>query len=238
MIFISVSIYSQRIMSWNIQNLGEVKYKKDTILTHISQVIKESNPDIIAIQEVSINKWGDSCIVKISNILNYNYIISKRTTGDGPERYAFLYKKNIKMKWSKLDKKLEDSIDREPFMASFLINKKEIIIRQVHLVPRAKKPQNEVMRLNYKDGIICGDFNLSCDDKSFSKLLSIYNLPLSNSPTSLKRDGTISDNSYDHFFIDKSFNIKSSSVIFYDYKWNRNILSDHLPIIIDLDIKK
>lgn len=229
--------FSQKIMSWNIQNLGESKFKKDSIIPQIYQVIKSTNADIIAIQEVSINKYGDSCIIELAKLLNYNWTISLRTTGDGSERYAFLYRKSFKLKWSKLDKSIEDSINREPFMACFIIKKKELIIRQVHLVPISKNPESEVNKIYYSDGIICGDFNLSCENDSFKQLKSKFNSSNCSNSTSLKRNGDISENSYDHFFVDRSYRIKKSEVYFYPYLWNKNILSDHLPILINIEKK-
>jgi endonuclease/exonuclease/phosphatase family metal-dependent hydrolase len=221
-------------MSWNIQDLGETKFKKDTIISEIANVMKTSKSDIIAIQEVVTNNYGDSCIIKLSKLLNYNYIISEKTTGDGSERYAYLWRKTIKLDSAYLDSKLVDSLNREPYIASFKYKKKTIVVRQLHLVPTKKNPQNEVLKLYYKTGIICGDFNLTDKHESYNKLLLYFNSPLKNLPTSLKNDGTISENSYDHFFVEKKYVIKKSSVYFYNYKWNRKKLSDHLPILITL----
>ena len=233
---ISFTSQSQTILSWNIQDLGETKYKKDSIITSISQVIKSSNADIIAIQEVVTTNYGDSCIIKISKIIGFNYVISPKTTGDGSERYAYLYRKNIKLNWSKLDATLQDSINREPFMASFKYKKKEIIVRQVHLVPTNKNPQQEVQDLYcYKDGIICGDFNLTCSHLIFIPLQKYFNMPFCDKGTSLKRDGSVSLNNYDHFLVDKTYKISESKVYLYTHKGNRNTISDHLPILLKLN---
>lgn len=227
--------YSQTILSWNIQNLGETKYKKDSVISQISTVIKSSNADIVAIQEVITGPYGDSCIIKIAKIIDYNYTISNRTTGEGAERYAYLYKKSITLNYSKLDVTLQDSIDREPFVASFKINKKDLVIREVHLVPTSKTPQKEVEKLyQYKDGIICGDFNLTCKHLIYIPMLKNFNSPLCGKGTSLKRDGAVSENNYDHFFVDKTYQILESKVFVYPYIGNRNTLSDHLPIFIKL----
>jgi deoxyribonuclease-1-like protein len=234
--FISFLSQSQTILSWNIQNLGETKYKKDSIINQISKVIKSSGADLVSIQEVVTGPYGDSCIIKISNLINYNYTISKKTTGDGSERYAFLYKKNIKLNWSNLDTTLQDSLNREPFVASFRYKKKDIIIRQVHLVPTNKIPQKEVEKLYcYNDGIICGDFNLTCNHLIFIPILKNFNSPLCGKGTSLKRDGTVSENNYDHFLVQKKYKIVESKVYLYPYIGNRNTLSDHLPIFIKLN---
>lgn len=233
---ISTISYSQTILSWNIQNLGETKFKKDSVINQISNVIKSSNADVVAIQEVVTGNYGDSCIKKIAKIIDYNYTISTKTVGDGSERYAFLYKKTITLNWSKLDVTLQDSINREPFMGSFKINKKDFVIRQVHLVPTSKNPQLEVQKLyNYKDGIICGDFNLTCKHLIYIPMFKYFNSPLCGFGTSLKRDGSVSENNYDHFFVDKSNKITDSKVFVYPYKGNRNVLSDHLPILIKLN---
>jgi deoxyribonuclease-1-like protein len=235
LMFITTFTYSQTLLSWNIQNLGETKFKKDSVITQISNVIKSSKADIIAIQEVVTGPYGDSCIIKIAKIINYNYTISSKTTGNGSERYAFLYNNNIKLNWSKLDGNLQDSIDREPFMASFKINKKDITIRQVHLVPTNKVPQKEVEDLYcYKDGLICGDFNLTCNHLIYVPLKTYFNMPLCGKGTSLKRDGSVSENNYDHFLVDKKYKIIESKVYIYSYKGNKNTLSDHLPILIKL----
>lgn len=226
--------FSQSIMSWNIQNLGETKFKRDSIIPHIANVIKSSDSDIIAIQEVVTSRYGDSCIIKISKILDYNYVISEKTTGAGSERYAFLFKKGIKLNWSRLDKNLESHINREPFIASFNFNEKEITIRQVHIVPTSKKPETEIKHFyKYKQGIICGDFNLSCNNEVFKPLLSNFTKSrFCDKGTTLKKNGTLSSNNYDHFFTSKELQVKESKVYYYDYKWNRNLLSDHLPIIL------
>lgn len=234
--FISIIVNSQTILSWNIQNLGETKFKRDSVIVQISRVLKSSNADIIAIQEVVTGSYGDSCIRKISKILDYNYVISTRTTGDGSERYAYLYRKTIILNWSKLDQTLQDSIDREPFIASFKISDKDLVIRQVHLVPTSKNPQNEVEKLyTYKDGIICGDFNLTCKHLVYIPMLTYFNSPLCGLGTSLKRDGTVSSNNYDHFFVGKIYKISESKVYLYPFNGNRNALSDHLPILIKLN---
>ena len=236
LLFITTFTYSQTILSWNIQNLGETKYKKDSVIAQITNVIKSSKADIVAIQEVITGPYGDSCIIKISKLLNYNYTISARTTGDGAERYAFLYKKDITLNWSKLDVNLQDSLNREPFMASFKYNKKDVVVRQVHLVPTSKNPQQEVEDLYcYKDGIICGDFNLTCKHLIYIPLLKSFNSPLCGQGTSLKRDGSVSENNYDHFLVDKTYKIVESKVFIYPYKGNKNTLSDHLPILIKLN---
>jgi deoxyribonuclease-1-like protein len=223
-------------MSWNIQNLGQTKFQRDSIIPQLSAVMIDSKADIIAIQEVVTSRWGDSTIIQLSKLLDYNFIISDVTKGSGPERYAFLFRKDIKLNWDKLDVELESFIEREPYEASFNYRGKEIIIRQLHLVPTSKNPKLEVVHLyKYKDGILCGDFNLSCNDPVYKPLLDNFNVSsFCDEGTSLKRDGTPTNNNYDHFFISKKISVKETKIYYYDYKWNKNLLSDHLPILLIL----
>jgi endonuclease/exonuclease/phosphatase family metal-dependent hydrolase len=231
--FICLSTYTQSIMSWNIQDLGKAKYEKDSIVPAIADAMIESGADIIAIQEVVLNSYGDSCIIQISKILNYNYIISNRTSGDAAERYAFIYRKDIKLDTAYLDSQLEATVTREPYIAEFTYNCRKIIVRQVHLVPATKYPEEEVKQLYiYKDGIICGDFNISDENIVFNKLYDYFRSPLMGQPTTLKRDGTTTNNSYDHFLVSNDIKLYNQSVFLYNYKWNRRLLSDHLPIVI------
>jgi deoxyribonuclease-1-like protein len=234
-LLLPVISFSQVVMSWNIQNLGESKFKKDTIVPAIADVMIQSKADIIAIQELVLNNYGDSCIIQLANILKYDYVISDRTSGKGSERYAYLYSKEIKLDSAYLDESLADSIDREPFIAHFTYMCKKIVIRQVHLVPASKNPQYEVSQLyKYKDGIICGDFNLTSNHLIYIPLLTYFQCPLKGLPTTFKTDGSISKNSYDHFFVEKGIKINHSEVFDFNYGGDRRSLSDHLPILIIL----
>ena len=234
-LLLPVISFSQVVMSWNIQNLGESKFKKDTIVPAIADVMIQSKADIIAIQELVLSKYGDSCIIQLANILKYDYIISDRTSGSGSERYAYIYNKEIKLDSAYLDESLADSINREPFIAHFTYMCKKITIRQVHLVPASKNPQYEVSQLHkYKDGVICGDFNLTSNHLIYIPLLTYFQCPLKGLPTTFKTDGSISKNSYDHFFVEKGIKINHSEVFDFNYDGDRRSLSDHLPILIIL----
>ena len=224
---------AQTVVSWNIQYLGEAKFKKDTIVPEIARVMQESNADIICIQELVTNKYGDSCIIQIADILNYNYVISEKTTGRGTERYAYLYDTTVVMNYNYLDSNLAETINREPYIASFTYKCEELIIRQLHAVPASKDPETEIKQLYYKDGIVCGDFNLNDNDPVFNNMYEVYNSPLYGEPTSLKRDGSM-NKSYDHFFISKNIKIKYARVFMYEYDYDRRKLSDHMPIIVYL----
>lgn len=227
--------FSQTIMSWNIQNLGETKFKNDSILQKIVSIISTENPDIVAVQEVVTSKYGSLCIEKIAKQLNYNFVVSKATNGAGKEKYAYIYKKSITLISAKLESKLDTLIDREPFVANFNYNNKIIKLINIHVVPSTKIPQNEIAVLSnfYNDGIILGDFNLTDKHVVYVKLLTRFTSPLYGQLTSLRRDGTL-NKSYDHFLVYNSYSIESAKVVNYNCLYNRNKISDHLPIILKL----
>lgn len=230
-------INAQTVMSWNIQYLGESKFKKDTIIPVIIDVMKKSEADIIAIQELVTNKYGDSCIIQIADELNYNYIISNKTTGKGTERYAYLWNKMYKLNYAHLDTTLESTINREPYIANFSYKcnlSNNFTIRQIHTIPSSKNPAKEIIQLKkYHDGIICGDFNLHTKNMLYINFLSQFTMPLAGVPTTLTRNNQ-PINPYDAFIVSKNITIKGAFVFNYDYKYNRNKISDHLPIIINI----
>jgi deoxyribonuclease-1-like protein len=81
------------IASWNIQNLG--KSKSECELQFVSTVINKF--DVIAIQEVSTSAEGPKAVSTIVKYLEgdgscWKYIVSEPTTGNGSERYAYIYR--------------------------------------------------------------------------------------------------------------------------------------------------
>jgi deoxyribonuclease-1-like protein len=238
-----------KIMSWNIQNFGLKKASNDTIIDYLAQQMRSY--DIVAIQEVSVN-GGAQAVAKLDAALDrmgasWDYVVSDPTEGAGSERYAFLYKKHkVLLRGTYLEKAVKNTIDREPFVATFCIGgKREIIILSNHLVPTDKKPAIEAGHLCslerwYKGTgfIFCGDFNLSSAHEGFS-CLKKWSVPvLDGEKTSLKMkasDGKMLSQEYDNFFVSEGLNCSGGVVHFYkdfsDISLARKI-SDHCPIIL------
>lgn len=253
LLFVSNLVLSQvdttslKIVSWNIQNFG--KSKSDAEILYISNKVKDC--DILAVQEVSTSEFGAQAVAKLDDYLDrtgskWDYVISDKTTGDGTERYAYLYKTSrvrLKEKPS-LEKSLQDSINREPFRAIFIFNGKEFYLFNIHLVPTNKNPQNEAKKLDtlpkiYKDKniIIMGDFNLSGAHSGFDSLKKFgFKTSLLSKKTSLKaKESTDPMNmEYDNFFISKNIKLIKSDVIYFykDFKTLKDArkISDHCPI--------
>lgn len=247
-LFGQVDTSKLNIISWNIQNFGKSKSASKDVMNYICSKIKIY--DIVAIQEVSTSEFGSQAVAKLDDLLDrtgcsWDYIISNSTTGDGSERYAYLYKKHrVKLKSFELEKSLQDSINREPFKAIFLFKGQDYYLFNVHLVPTDKHPNIEARKLGLlgklyggKKFIIMGDFNLSQSNDGFNNLKKYTKPSLINKKTSLKMkdDGSSPLNmEYDNFFYTTNIILKSSNVIdiwkdFKDLKLTRKI-SDHCPI--------
>ena len=240
-----------KVISWNIQNLGKSKLENDSILLYIA---KKINPyDIITIQEISTSIWGAKVIAKLDDILdrmgsNWDYTLSDPTEGEGKERYAYLFKTSkVKLKKAYLDKNLETSIQREPYIGKFIYNQKEYTLFNLHLVPQNKNPEIEVealCQLNNLPGknIILGDFNLSQNNPSFNCLKNKYKPSLIGEKTSLKmknKNGVVLNKEYDNAFYSSEVKLINSQVIpfykdFSSLEEARKI-SDHCPILIIIE---
>ncbi len=235
------------VISWNIQNFGKSKSSNDTTMNYICNKVK--NYDIIAVQEVSTSEFGSQAVAKLDGLLDrtgtsWDYIVSDPTTGDGSERYAYLYKRSrVKLKESGLEKSLQDSINREPFRGVFIFKGSEYYLFNLHLVPTDKHPEVEAKRLytlgdRYKEKkiVFMGDLNLSQSDPGFNPVKKWSKPTLIGKKTSLKMkdDGQKLNMEYDNFFISNGIILKESNVIYFfndfkDLKSARKI-SDHCPI--------
>ncbi|HEY1193432.1 endonuclease/exonuclease/phosphatase family protein, partial [Flavobacterium sp.] len=149
LLFTFLSFAQTKVLSWNIQNFG--KSKSDTELNYIAKKI--SNYDIIAIQEVVAGYGGAQSVAKLAMLLNekgnkWEYTISNPTTSSSykAERYAFIWKTaKVKLKnkpW--LEQKFNLEIDREPYFATFEINKKTITLGNFHAITQKRQPETEI----------------------------------------------------------------------------------------------
>ncbi len=248
-----------KIASWNVANIGISK--DDVEVEYIAQLLKGF--DIVAIQEISTKLSGPRAIAKLNERLNttgarWDYVISDPTSGAGSERYAYMWKKSAtdlaSKTWLVGAQAIDDSLDREPYMARFYFGEGKILIGNFHAVPTSKKPEKEIVyldnihRVYRKDQLVfLGDFNLSQKHKAFDELKeSGYEAALENQKTSLRRIKTSAGylaQEYDNIFVEQSkLRIKRSGVVdfvpdFETLKKAREI-SDHLPVWAEIEWKK
>lgn len=246
-----------RVVSWNLYNWGRTKDDQEIAIA--AETLRDA--DLVAVQEVVTSPPGAQAIGKLDQALDrtgfaWDYRISPRTTGDGPERYAFLWKPSrvrlVGRAW--LESSLADPIDREPYLARFEHRKtgQRFLVASLHAVPRSKNPAREVALLDrlhrqYEADhvIILGDFNLDEDATAFDALRRLgYRAVLDNQPTSLarKRDpgpnGHLA-NEYDNAFVETGpLRAARSGVLDFTSRFSSldeaRSLSDHLPVFVDV----
>lgn len=251
--------YSQtKVLSWNIENLG--KSKSETQLNFIANTIKDY--DIITIQEVVAGYGGAQSVAKLVEILNkkgskWDYQISDPTSSSAykTERYAFIWKTNkAKLKgkaW--LEKKYHLEIDREPYFATFEINKKLFTLVSFHAITKSKQPETEIkffklLPLEYPELnlVFIGDFNCPQSHTVFNPLKKMEYMPVfQNQKTTLKQKcqtNTCLASEFDNiFYKTKKLNFITSGIILFYTKFNTlyeaRKISDHIPIWFEFSLK-
>jgi deoxyribonuclease-1-like protein len=249
------------IASWNIQDLGRTKDRLE--LVQIAQIIKDF--DVVALQEVvAKDPAGVQAVARIADELNrmgskWDYSVSAATNSPSSyisERYAFLWKTS-KVKLVKrpyLDKELEVLCNREPYIASFKVNKgqKTFFIINYHSRKHEDHPEEEIIhfkeypnRLKSDRLFIVGDFNLNEEHKVWNPLYKLGFQPsLKNTPTTLKikcRYDSYLNHSIDNIYYNTS-NIELINAGRIDFVHdcgnlkNARHLSDHLPVFLEFSL--
>jgi len=241
---------SIRICSWNIRDLGKSKDAQE--IAFMAELLRDF--DLVAIQEVVGSFYGNRAVAKLADELNrkgskWEYVVSERTEGDGPEKYAFLWKPSkVKIEGKPfLLKQLGEEFDREPFIAKFIAQQKDFVVVNLHLVPKSKDPEKEAELLDrihllfeQENMLILGDFNLDEKSEAFDGLKDVGFTPaFVGQKTSYKRKVTESGEhlheEYDNIFFEGDiFEISEKGIVdFYlqikDLKAARYI-SDHVPV--------
>lgn len=248
------------ISSFNALHLGEAKkdYKE---LCNILILF-----DIVGLEEV-LNKKGVETLVdelKKNTHEKWSYHISPYPVGTKKykEYYAFIWK-DKKVKFLKPRGFYKDSDDlfiREPYGADFKIGEFDFTFVLIHAIYGKNKSQRiaEAMNLdkvydyfqnmdkNENDIIIGGDFNLSVRSEGFNNLLNhkdkIINCISPNMKTTLGPKEYA--NQYDNIFISqlytKEYTGKSGGIDTANgnYKKAREVISDHIPIFIEVNTSK
>jgi deoxyribonuclease-1-like protein len=258
LLFFSIFTFSQtKILSWNLENFG--KSKSQAELNFIANTIL--NYDIVTIQEVVAGYGGAQAVAKLAELLNekgakWDYVISNPTSGTSykTERYAFIWKTSrVKLKGNAwLEKKYQLEIDREPYFATFEINKKTVTLVSFHAITKSKQPETEIKYFKFLPQeypnlnlVFIGDFNCPQSHTVFNPLKKMGYTPiLQNQKTTLKQQCkgiTCLASEFDNAFYNASaiHYIDSGIVPFYknfnSLKEARKI-SDHIPIWFEFSL--
>jgi len=176
------------------------KSKSDSEIEFIANTVKDY--DIVLIQEVvAKDPGGAQAVGRLGDALNRNgskweYRISDATSGESSykqERYAYLWKPSkvtiVGKPW--LEKKYGDSIDREPFLATFICGDKGFTLVNFHAITKKMQPETEVKYFKFLpveypnlNLIFCGDFNLPQSHSVFNPLKKLGYQPAVGLPFS------------------------------------------------------
>ncbi|MBZ4037767.1 endonuclease/exonuclease/phosphatase family protein [Flavobacterium sp. 17A] len=252
-----LSFSQTKVLSWNLENFG--KSKSAAELNYIAKKI--SAYDIVAVQEVVAGYGGAQTIAKLAQLLNqkgfkWEYAISDPTTSSSykTERYAFIWKTaKAKLKsdpW--LEKKYNLEIDREPYFATFQIDKKTITLVNFHAITKKKQPETEIKYFKFLPSqypnlnlVFLGDFNCPETHSVFNPLKKMgYSSVLKNQKTTLKqkcKNNICLASEFDNIFYNTSrLKIIHSGVIhFYeDFESLQEArkISDHIPIWFEFSL--
>lgn len=241
------------LVTWNLYNFG--RSKDDQEMAFIAERLHDF--DLIAIQEVSASQEGERAVRRLVEALSrlggrWDYELSDPTSGDGSERYAYVWNADrvrlLGHGW--LEPSLSRPIDREPFLARFEVGDRQLLVASFHAVPTSKKPAHEVRLLErlherYPDDdlVIVGDFNLSEASSAFDALKAEGFAPaLVGQKTSVKmkrKDGEHLANEYDNVFYEIGpLRVEEVGVIDFTDRFatlrEARRISDHLPVYVDL----
>ncbi|KAF2326267.1 endonuclease/exonuclease/phosphatase family protein [Flavobacterium daemonense] len=255
--FTFLSFSQTKILSWNLENYG--KSKSDIEINYIASIVLDY--DIIAIQEVVAGYGGAQAIAKLTDILNqkgakWDYTVSDPTSSTSykAERYAYIWKTSkVKLKgkaW--LEKKYGLEIDREPYLATFEIGKKNITLSNFHAITKSKNPETEIKYFKFLPAtypelnlVFLGDFNCPQSHTVFFPLKKMGYAPIfQNQKTTLKqkcKNNICLASEFDNiFFKIAGFNYINSGVIPFYTKFNSlseaRKISDHLPIWFEFSL--
>jgi endonuclease/exonuclease/phosphatase family metal-dependent hydrolase len=253
-IFCNTISANTKVLSWNIQNFG--LSKSDASIDFIANIMKTY--DVILIQEVNASYSGPQAIARLVSRLknlgsDWDYSISNPTIGKGIERYAYVWKKSVKLIGKPyLYTPLQFTVDREPYIATFVNKRDTFTLANVHLVPKHKHPELEIIQLyqlatlKNQHIVIAGDFNCPHFNNAFDKLYAYhFEHALNKTPTTLKmdqRNGSHLASIYDNFYFEnKELTILEAKCIDFSSKLSSlkeaRKISDHLPISISISLK-
>lgn len=223
-----------KVATWNIQIFGQSKLKDTNAMSIIAKVCKSF--DIVAIQE--IRSIDQNVIPTLLDSLgsDWSYVISTRLgRTSSKEQYAFIYNNKVKLidTFQTLD--LLDQVHREPFGATFEINKTQYTFLNCHSDPDEEETESyylDTLLRMYDNSILLGDLNRHPDDFDNDYFFEDYNYSLEvNEFTNF-----VNTQCYDNFIFTKPLYYKGTV---YSYQDTFNLtdeitkdVSDHKPVYI------
>lgn len=260
-----------RVASFNIRIFGDTKMSNQTVVAELVDIFQRY--DMVAVQEIkdideevpylfldelnNFNNLGNS-----SNITEWELVLSERSgmqedDKNSQEQYAFYYRPTVFSpvdNGTLYDDSVNDSFQREPFMAKFVLldtygnsTGTDIVFVNIHTKPTLAVEEmsalNEVItwsQVNYSeddDYVILGDFNGDCSYASYNELVD---LPISSENYTWlipdDADTTVGDSrcAYDRIVSTSSLDGRLTGIWGVDEAISGPAVSDHKPVWFDI----
>ena len=195
-----------RVASFNIKVFGDKKMSNETIVNELVEIFH--NYDFVAVQEIKdideevpflfLEKLNQKYLDSSNESLQWDMVLSERSGKqeddlNSQEQYAFYYKPTV-FKLLKegilYDDEQNDSFQREPFLAKFMILDKngietgtDLVFVNIHTKPTLAVEEMQALddvlswsQSNYSeddDYVILGDLNADCSYASYSEITSL-----------------------------------------------------------------
>ena len=260
-----------RVASFNIRIFGDTKMSNQTVVAELVDIFQRY--DMIAVQEIkdideevpylfldelnNFNNLGNS-----SNITEWELVLSERSgmqedDKNSQEQYAFYYRPTVFSpvdNGTLYDDSVNDSFQREPFMAKFVLldtygnsTGTDIVFVNIHTKPTLAVEEMSALddvitwsQVNYSeddDYVILGDFNGDCSYASYNELVD---LPISSENYTWlipdDADTTVGDSrcAYDRIVSTSSLDGRLTGIWGVDEAISGPAVSDHKPVWFDI----
>ena len=261
-----------RIATFNIKVFGDTKMSNQTVVNELVDVFQRY--DMVAVQEIKdideevpyqfldeLNKvQGEENTSNLSG--EWDLVLSERSgtqedDKNSQEQYAFYYKPTAFTSLDNgtlYDDSVNDSFQREPFLAKFMILDTEgeptgtdIVFVNIHTKPTLAVEEMTALddviswgKQNYSDDddyVILGDFNADCSYASYNELIE---LPISSANYTWlvpdNADTTVGESrcAYDRIVTTSQLDERLTGIWGIDQAISGLAVSDHKPVWFDV----
>lgn len=238
-------LQSLKVMTYNIHHANPPAQPDKIDIQDIVDIIKEQNPDLIALQEIDVNTERTGPVNEAKEIarqLDMQYFFGKAIDYEGGE-YGVAILSKFPMSDQKIDKlpTVEETHGEPRTLTSAKISLpsgEDIIFGCTHLDAQ-HADTNRLLQIQkivslakeWKEpAIIAGDFNDVPDSKVIQILDSYFQRTCSDCPFTIPADKPDKTIDFIAFHPSESFSVSKHTVL------NETTASDHRPVVAEINI--
>jgi len=234
-----------KVLSYNIHHANPPSKPNYIDLPAIAKVIKESGADLVALQEVDVNTIrsgkGINQAEELGRLTGMNFFFVKGIDFEGGEYGIGILSKFQILETDSLRLPMKEGLGGEPRVVAMItvepIKGKQLIFASTHLDLKPEHRELQAKAIVQKLGnsktpvILAGDFNAKPD----SEVIAIFdkNFKRSSIPNGFTIPVVKPNREIDFVMYspEKKFQVKKHVVI------NETYASDHLPVLVEFNIK-